>query len=127
MSRSNKAARAAGARFERAIADHLAKVLDDDRIDRRVKTGAQDKGDIAGIRHLGQRVVIECKDTTRLDIAGHLREANVEASNDDALAGVLVQKRRGVGDPGQQLVVMDVDTFARLLGADPALAPIHLP
>lgn len=127
MSRTNRSARQAGARFERQVADHLAHVLHDDRIDRRVKTGAKDCGDIAGIRHLGQHVVIECKNTTRLDIAGHLREANIEASNDDAIAGILVQKRHGIGDIGQQLVCMDLDTLARLLGADPTDAPIHLP
>jgi hypothetical protein len=127
VSRTNRSARQAGARFERQVADHLAQVLQDDRIDRRVKTGTKDCGDIAGVRHFGRRVVIEVKNTTRLDIATHLHEANVEAGNDDALAGVLVQKRRGVGDIGQQLVCMDLDTLARLLGADPALAPIHLP
>jgi hypothetical protein len=127
MSRTNRSARQAGARFERQVADHLAQVLQDDRIDRRVKTGARDCGDIAGVRHLGRHIVIEVKNTTVLNIAAHLREANVEAGNDDALAGVLIQKRRGVGDIGQQLVCMDLDTLARLLGADPTLAPIHLP
>jgi len=38
MPRTRSSAKAAGARFERQIADHLAQVLADDRIDRRVKT-----------------------------------------------------------------------------------------
>lgn len=62
MARSRASARAAGTRFERQIADYLADALDDDRIDRRVKTG----GDISGLRIHGQRLVAECKDSTRL-------------------------------------------------------------
>ena len=65
MSRTRASAKAAGTRFERLVADYLAQHVDD-RIDRRVKTGAKDRGDIAGVRHMGGRVVLECKDTTRV-------------------------------------------------------------
>jgi hypothetical protein len=60
MTRSRASAKAAGAKFERDVADWLARHVDD-RIDRRVKTGAKDKGDIAGIRHMGARVDLETK------------------------------------------------------------------
>ena len=46
MTRSRATAKQAGSLFERSIADYLAVALNDDRIDRRVKTGAKDKGDI---------------------------------------------------------------------------------
>ena len=59
MTRTRASAKAAGTRFERLIADTLAAHVDD-RIDRRAKTGARDKGDIGGLRHMGGRVVIEC-------------------------------------------------------------------
>ena len=62
MGRSRRSAKQAGASFERLMADYFAWALSDDRIDRRVKTGAKDRGDIAGVRLRGERVVIECKD-----------------------------------------------------------------
>lgn len=117
MSRTRASARAAGARFERQIADWLAEHLDD-RIDRRVKTGAKDRGDIGGIRHRGERVVLELKDTARPDLPGWIREAHLEARNDDARIGVVVHKRRGTADPAQQWVAMTVADLAWLLGAD---------
>lgn len=117
MSRTRASARAAGARFERQIADWLAEHLDD-RIDRRVKTGSKDRGDIGGIRHRGERVVLELKDTARLDLPGWIREAHLEARNDDARIGVVVHKRRGTADPAQQWVAMTVADLAWLLGAD---------
>lgn len=117
MSRTRASARAAGARFERQIADWLAEHLDD-RIDRRVKHGSKDRGDIGGVRHRGRRVVLELKDTARLDLAGWIREAHLEAGNDDAAIGVVVHKRRGTADPAQQWVAMTVADLAWLLGAD---------
>lgn len=117
MTRSRASARAAGARFERSIADWLASNLDD-RIDRRVKTGAKDRGDIGGIRHRGERVVLELKDTARTDLAGWIREAHLEARNDDARIGVVVHKRRGTTNPADQWVHMTLADLAWLLGAD---------
>lgn len=117
MTRSRASAKAAGTRFERLIADHLATVVDD-RIDRRVKTGAKDKGDIAGLRFHGRRIVIECKDYAgRYAISEWLREVEAERVNDDALAGFAVAKRRGVADPGKQLVVCTVADLVAILTA----------
>jgi len=115
MGRTRASAKSAGARFERAIADHLAAVLDDDRIDRRVTNGAKDRGDISGIRVHGQRLVIECKDVTRMCLAEWVAEAATEAGNDDALLGVVVHKRRGTADPGRQWVAMTIDDLAALI------------
>lgn len=115
MTRSRTSAKAAGAAFERQIADHLAAHVDD-RIDRRVKTGAKDRGDITGLRHYGQRVVVECKEYGgRLLPVAWTREAHEEARNDDALVGVVAAKRRGTTDPGRQWIVMEVDDFIALL------------
>lgn len=117
MTRSRASARAAGARFERQIADWLASNLDD-RIDRRVKRGLKDRGDIGGVRHRGERVVLELKDTARTDLAGWIREAHLEARNDDARIGVVVAKRRGTTNPADQWVHMTLADLAWLLGAD---------
>ncbi len=115
MPRTRSSAKAAGSRFERQIADHLAQVLEDDRIDRRVKTGAKDRGDIAGLRAHGQRIVLELKDCARVNLAGWITEAHLEAGNDDALVGLVVSKRHGVGNPGEQWVHMTVDDLVALL------------
>lgn len=114
MTRSRASARAAGTRTERAAADYLARHVDD-RIDRRVKNGAKDRGDLAGLRIRGERIVAEVKDCSRLEVAGWLSEAEVERGNDDALAGVVIAKRRGKGDPGDLLVLMTLADFAALL------------
>jgi hypothetical protein len=118
-SRSRRSARQAGSRFERLIADYLADVVDD-RIDRRVKTGSKDRGDIAGLRVHGKRVVIECKDVAAMSIGTWVREAEVERGNDDAVAGLVVHKRRGTMIPGQQYVTMTLaDLVALINGSRP--------
>lgn len=114
MARSRAAAKAAGARFERAIADWLATHVDD-RIDRRVKTGAKDRGDLGGVRVHGQRVVLELKDCARINLAGWAAEAEIERGNDDALVGAVVHKRHGKGDPADQWVTLTLADFAALL------------
>lgn len=113
--RTRASAKAAGARFERAIADHLRDQLDDDRIDRRTRNGAKDRGDIAGLRIHGQRLVAECKDTSRWAPAQWLREAEFERGNDDALAGLVIAKRRGIANPGQAVVLMTVNNLIALI------------
>ncbi|MFI0469276.1 hypothetical protein ACH347_34820 [Saccharopolyspora sp. 5N102] len=121
--RTRSSAKAAGARFERAIADYLAAHIDD-RIDRRPKNGAKDRGDIGGIRLSpalrGGRVVVECKDTTRVQLAGWAAEAEIERGNDDAVAAVIIHKRQKVADPGQQWVTCTLaDLVALLTGERP--------
>ena len=117
MARSRASARAAGTRHERAVADYLARHVDD-RIDRRVKTGSADKGDIGGVRHLGARVVVECKDTSRLEVGLWLTEAKAERINDDATVGLVVSKRRGKGAPADQLVLMTLGDLVALLNGN---------
>lgn len=115
MTRTRSSAKAAGARFERQIADYLAVTLEDDRIDRRVRTGANDRGDIGGLRVHGQRLVIEAKNCARTTLPAWVSEAHAEAMNDDALVGVVVHKRHGVTDPGRQWVAMTVDDLLALM------------
>lgn len=117
MTRTRASAKSAGTRFERQIADYLADHLDD-RIDRRAKTGSKDRGDIGGVRAHGQRVVVECKNTSRLNIAGWIDEAHTEAGNDDALVGVIAHKRHGVADPSRQWITMTVADLVSLITGD---------
>ena len=120
MSRSRASAKAAGTRFERSIADYLAEHVSE-FIDRRVKTGGRDKGDISNVRTLtGDKVVLECKDVAKLNLGGWITEADIERGNDDALVGAVVHKRRGTADPGDQYVTMTLrDLVALLDGSRP--------
>ena len=115
MTRNRQSARKAGSSFERMVADFLAAALEDDRIDRRPKTGAKDRGDIGGVRHMGGRIVVECKSTTRMELSRWLAETEVERGNDDALVGLVVHKRRGKSAPGEQYVTMRLGDLAALL------------
>lgn len=67
------------------------------------------------VRLHGQRVVIECKNTTRTDLAGWMSEAEDERGNDDALVGLVVHKRHGKGDPLDQWVHMTVRELVAIL------------
>jgi hypothetical protein len=96
------------------VADYLAAHVSD-VIDRRVKTGAKDTGDIGGVRIHGQRVAIECKDVAKMNLAGWVNEADTERVNDAALAGVVVHKRRGKGSAGDQYVTLTLDDLVALL------------
>ena len=120
MVRNRKSAKKAGASFETAIANYLAWALNDDRVERRHLTGTQDRGDITGVMLDGQRVVIECKNTSRMNVSEHLREAELERGNDDATYGVVIQKRHGIGittrdTVSQQLVMMTLEQYALML------------
>lgn len=118
--RNRASAKAAGARFERGIADYLRDALDDDRIDRRPRNGAKDRGDIGGVRAHGQRIVLECKNTARTNLAGWAAETEIERGNDDAIAGLIIHKRHGTADPGQQWVTCTLnDLIALLTGQRP--------
>ncbi|WMI33004.1 holliday junction resolvase [Arthrobacter phage PeggyLeg03] len=114
MTRNRASAKKAGSSFERLVADYLATHVDD-RIDRRVKNGTKDRGDIAGLRHMGHRVVIECKNTSKIALGGWATEAEVERGNDDALAGIIVHKRVGKGRPEDQWVTLTLGELVALL------------
>lgn len=110
--------KAKGTRLERQAADYLAEQLDDDRIDRMPLHGKGDRGDIAGVRTvLGEKVTVECKNHNRLELAQWVKEAETERGNADAHAAIVIHKRRGKGDPGDQYVTMTLRDLAVLLGA----------
>jgi hypothetical protein len=119
MTRSRRSAKTAGTRFESAITTALAAALDDDRIERRAKHGSKDRGDIAGVRVHGQRVVVEAKDCAKTALPEWIREAHTEAAHDDALLGVVVAKRRGVADPLSQWVHMELRDLIGLITGQP--------
>lgn len=115
MARNRNSAKQAGARFERVIADCLRDYISD-FIDRRVKTGAADKGDLSNLRTpQGQKVVAELKDYGgRFEVGSWLKEVETERVNDDAQVGIVVAKRRGHADPLDQVVLMTVRDYITL-------------
>ena len=116
MARNRNSAKAAGTKFETLVTRYLRTTLDDDRIERRRMSGANDRGDISGLRHMGQRIVLECKDYGgRLMPGPWVEEAEVERLNDSAGVGIVVAKRRGTTNPGDQFVLMTLADLVALL------------
>ena len=115
MGRNLRSAKAAGSRFERLIADHLDERLYGLSVDRQVKTGARDSGDIAGVHLAGRRIAIECKNVTRMDLPKWTREAHTEAGNIGGAAGVVIHKRHGNGKPEDQWVTMTVTDLVTII------------
>ena len=110
MTRNRASAKAAGTSWETAIVRALV-AHGWPYAERRRLAGAHDKGDISGIPGL----VIEAKNTNRLELAAAVDEANVEALNAHAAIGVAWLKRKGKTSPLDGYVVMDGATFLRLL------------
>lgn len=103
-------------------AEYLAVTLKDDRIERRARNGNKDRGDLSGLRTpLGERIVAEVKNVTKLNLSGWVREAEVERGNDDAAVGVVIHKRVGKAraQMGEQFVTMTLRDFTVLLGGTP--------
>lgn len=113
-SRTRTSAKQAGTRFETSITDYLAANVDD-RIERRARNGSKDRGDVSGLRSPHGRLVVECKNTTRLNLAGWAAETETERGHDDAIAGLIVHKRHGTAHPGQQWVTCTLDDLIALL------------
>ena len=115
MSRS----KAKGTAFETAVTRYLADALGDDEgtIRREALHGTRDVGDIGGLRAHGRKVVMECKNHSRDELPRWLREAEAERGNADALAGVVVSKRRGIGESrmGEQLVSLTLRDFVAIV------------
>ena len=91
----------------------------DERIERRARYGAKDRGDIGQLRCLGGgRLVAECKDESG-EYAGRLGqwmgEAELERGNDDAVACLVLAKRRASRLPGEQWVIMTADDLVAIL------------
>ena len=118
--RTLKSAKQAGRSFETLIATYLAQELDSDYIERRRLSGVNDRGDITGVRDSrGQRLCIECKNYGgQLEPGTWVKEAHIEMGNDDAVAGIVVAKRRGTTNPGAQYVLMTLNDLVALIRGD---------
>jgi hypothetical protein len=88
---------------------------------RGTRNGAKDRADVSGLRHMTGRVVVEVKDYGgKLNVGPWLTEAEIERGNDDAVAGLVVAKRRGTTNPADQIVLLTLgDLVALLTGQRP--------
>ena len=115
MTRNRATAKKAGTAFETLIVGYLRNVLHDERIERRARNGNKDRGDVSGLIHMGGRIVVECKNTARIELGTWANEAEAERGNDDAVAGIVVHKRHGKGQARDQWVTMTLADFASIL------------
>ena len=111
MGRNLRSAKAAGSRFERLLDDRL----EDCHVDRQVKTGAADSGDLYGVACRGRQIAIECKNVTKMSLPQLTRDAHTEASNIGGLAGLVIHKRHGNAKAGDQWVTMTVTDLVTIL------------
>lgn len=112
-------AKAKGTAFETLIVTALQEHLGPE-VCRRTTTGAKDRGDIHGLYIRGLRTVAELKNHASMDLAGWVREAEVERGHDDAQVGLVVHKRRGKGDALDQYVTMPLrDLLTIITGTRP--------
>lgn len=115
MTRNHRSARQAGTKWETEIVNALIRA-GWKHAERRRLAGVNDRGDIAGI----PGVVIEAKNTNRLELSTALDEAKTEARNDSSGVfgvshGVAWIKRKGRTSAEDGYVVMDGATFMDLL------------
>lgn len=109
-----------GTAFESSIVDALVEGLQDDRIERRALCGADDRGDISGLRVRGHRLVLECKNEAVgkvFRLPEWVAQAKEGAENDHALCGVVVHKRSKTTNAYDQWVTMTVADFIEILRA----------
>jgi hypothetical protein len=81
--------------------------------ERRALHGSQDKGDVLGL----PGVIVEAKNANRVELAAWVQEAQTEAVNAGAEFAVVWAKRKGKVSAADGYVIMDGETFTRLLRA----------
>lgn len=106
-----------GTSFESMVVDWLNQRLGTDTFHRLGMGGIHDEGDVWGLFSHGRRVVVECKNHARMALSEWLDEAEVERGNADALASVVVHKRRGKGWKafGQTYVTMTLEDLVAIV------------
>ena len=99
-----------GSAWETEVARYLKEEFP--LVERRVKNGRLDRGDITGIPN----VVIECKAERVIDIPGYLGELELEMENDGAAFGfVFIKNRRHGTEDGY--AVQSIASARRTLAA----------
>lgn len=108
-----------GTSFESLIRDYLKEEWSD-IIERMPLSGNEDRGDISNFRvgSKGQHLIAcELKNRAQLSLAQWVKEAQEEAKNYGAVAGVTVFKRKGKGAAADQYVVVTLSDLLTILHA----------
>lgn len=108
-------AKAKGTAWETRLVDALVPILPD--VERRTLAGANDKGDIAGVRLGRHRVCVEAKAEATFKIGPWLAETAAETVNSRSRWGVCWFKRPGRTTAADGYVVMTGGTFLEILDA----------
>lgn len=106
----SSASKAKGSSHERNVVEYLISV-GYPYAERRIAGDYKDRGDIAGV----PKVVFECKNEKRIDLAGYMKELEVEIANDNAEVGAAIVKKKGTTDVGEYYAVMPTRLFIELL------------
>lgn len=101
-----------GASFEQECADYISARTGDEVIRKRLH-GANDEGDLYGVKFRGKRVTVECKNCRDMRLSEWLDEVETERGNDGGDYGIVIHKRRGKGAAhfGENYVAMTLDMF----------------
>lgn len=108
-----------GTAFESLVRDYLQQAWSP-IVERMPLSGNADRGDLSNFRvgtkqqHL---IAFELKNRTQMSLSQWVREAQEEAMNYDAVAGVVCHKRKGKGAAGEQFVTMTLEDFLTILHA----------
>ena len=98
-----------GSAFETAVVNYLVE-NGFPYCERRVKRGAKDAGDIAGIPSF----MGECKNEKQINLAGYMDEVAEQKANAHAVVGAAIIKRRGK-NVEESYVVMPLKDYVELL------------
>lgn len=109
-------AREKGTRWESAVARWLTERLGRE-VAREPLHGSRDVGDLRGLTVRGRELAVECKDCREVRAQDWLRQAEAEAGNRGAEAGIVVYHLAGVGieRTGRQAVLMRLEDLARII------------
>ena len=108
-----------GTAFETDAVEFLSRRLSSEEgaIHRLAQHGTNDEGDIWGLFTHGKRLVAECKNCKKMTLSQWIDEAEAERGNADALAAIVIHKRRGKGAKQFQetYVSMTLEDFCAIL------------
>lgn len=107
--------KAKGSAFERLIRDYLAEAIPCERI----PAGATlDRGDL-----WTPTAAVQCKNHRKLELSAWVAETQQQQQAAGKPYGILIVKRRGVTDPGQQYAILPLHQLRSLLSCSPPSPP----
>jgi Holliday junction resolvase len=103
-----------GSAYERTIVDYLRK--SGFMADRTRAGWVDDRGDIHGVTSAeGKPFTFECKNHRGDSLPGWIKELQREVSNAGGVVGVVVHKRHGTADAGDQFCTLPMSMLVQLL------------